>query len=222
MNAAPTTIGSAETLADATTLMGERGLKRLPVVDKQGKLVGMLSRADILHSVAEVFPRDEHELAGSPATPKVAREVMRVDAPVVREDDRLPAVIDAICSTRLNRAIVVDGADRVVGVVSDAAVVKALGPAAKGIVASLMSKVGLGDAPDRPARDLMVTPACAVGPDATLAEVAKVMTEHRRKIVPVCDPAGRLLGIIDRADLLKATHAALADLSAPSDSDEED
>ena len=222
MNDAPTTIRSDETLAAATILMGERGLKRLPVVDGNGSLVGMLSRADILRAVAEAFPRDEAELATAPGTPRVAREVMRADYPVVRDDAGLPAVIDAICSTRLNRAVVVDSAGRVVGVVSDSAVVKALGPAARGIVAMLMSKVKLGDAPDRPARELMVTPAGNVGPDAPLSEVARVMTEHHRKIVPVTNAAGRLLGIIDRADLLAATHAALAGLATPSDSDEDD
>ena len=40
------------------------------------------------------------------------------------------------------------------------------------------------------------------------------MTEHRRKIVPVVDADGRLLGIIDRADLLRATQAALHNLTA--------
>ena len=40
------------------------------------------------------------------------------------------------------------------------------------------------------------------------------MTEHRRKIVPVVDSAGRLLGIIDRADLLNATHGALLELGS--------
>jgi CBS domain-containing protein len=59
----------------------------------------------------------------------------------------------------------------------------------------------------------MTTPAYSVEPDATLSEVARVMTEHGRKIVPVVDAEERLLGVIDRADLLHATHGALRDLT---------
>jgi len=72
------------------------------------------------------------------------------------------------------------------------------------------------------ARDLMVVPSLTVGPEAPLSQVARIMTEHRRKIVPVVDPTGRLLGIIDRADLLLATHAALRELTATGTVDDED
>jgi CBS domain-containing protein len=48
------------------------------------------------------------------------------------------------------------------------------------------------------------------------------MTERHRKIVPVVDAAGRLLGIIDRADLLNATHGALLELTAVAVVDEDE
>jgi CBS domain-containing protein len=85
-----------------------------------------------------------------------------------------------------------------------------------------MRGVGLSNAPKVAARDLMVTPTCAVQPDSALSEVARVMTEHHRKIVPVVDAAGRLLGIIDRADLLNATHGALLELTAVAVVDEDE
>jgi len=99
-------------------------------------------------------------------------------------------------------------------VLSDAAVLRALGSAGGGVVGALMRGVGISNAPQGGGSDLMVTPTCAVEPDAALSEVARVMTEHHRKIVPVVDAAGRLLGIIDRADLLNATHGALLELTA--------
>jgi len=42
------------------------------------------------------------------------RDVMRTDAPVVAVGASCPEVVDAVCSTRLNRAIVVDEAKLVV------------------------------------------------------------------------------------------------------------
>jgi CBS domain-containing protein len=146
---------------------------------------------------------------------------MHADAPVVAADAQLPQVVDVVCSTRLNRAVVVDEGNRPIGMLTDAAVLRALGEAGRGVVGALMRGVGLSNAPKVSAQDLMVTPTYAVEPDAPLSSVARVMTEHRRKIVPVVDADGRLLGIIDRADLLRATHAALRNLAeTATDADE--
>jgi CBS domain-containing protein len=147
---------------------------------------------------------------------------MRTDAPVVAADAPLPEVVDAVCSTRLNRAVVVDDENRVIGVISDAAVLGALGPGGGGVVGALMRGVGLADGPRVTARDLMGTTTHSVTADEALSAVARVMTEHRRKIVPVVDAEGHLLGVIDRADLLQATHDALRELTATAVVDEED
>jgi CBS domain-containing protein len=48
------------------------------------------------------------------------------------------------------------------------------------------------------------------------------MTEHRREIVPVVDADGRPLGIIDRADLLRATLAPLHNLTITGQMDEDE
>jgi CBS domain-containing protein len=221
MTTDPVTVAPTATLAEATRLLSERHQKRLPVVEPDGRLLGMLSRADILRAVAEAFPSREREATASAPTPLLARDAMRSDAPVVAAGAELPQVVDAVCSTRLNRAIVVDEAGRVVGVVSDAAVLRALGDAGGGVVGALMRGVGISNAPKAAARDLMTTPACSVEPDATLSQVARVMTENRRKIVPVVDGEGRLLGVIDRADLLHATRGALGELTDVSADEEE-
>jgi CBS domain-containing protein len=218
----PVTLSPTATLAEATRLFSERHLKRLPVVDKSGVLMGILSRADVLRAVAEAFPRRENFAALPPGGARSARDVMRLDAPVVRDDADLPAVLDAVCSTRLNRAVVVDSTQRVIGVISDAALLRALGPDSGGVVGTLMGKVGLGGRHEGVARELMVAPALSVAPEAPLSEIARVMTEHRRKVVPVTDAADRLLGVVDRADLLAATGAALFELTTTQTIDEEE
>ena len=53
------------------------------------------------------------------------------------------------------------------------------------------------------AEDLMTCPAITIGPDATLAAAARLMTAHHVRSLPVTDPAGRLLGIVSRRDLLR-------------------
>jgi CBS-domain-containing membrane protein len=53
------------------------------------------------------------------------------------------------------------------------------------------------------AAELMTAPAVTVGPDATVTEAARLLHRHGIKRMPVVDPAGPLLGIVSRADLLK-------------------
>jgi CBS-domain-containing membrane protein len=52
------TIGSDSTLAQATKLMTERKVKRLPVVDHKGGLIGIVSRAHLI----KVFLRSNEEI----------------------------------------------------------------------------------------------------------------------------------------------------------------
>ena len=56
----------------------------------------------------------------------------------------------------------------------------------------------------------------------SLAEAAQVMVAHPRKVLPVVDDDRRLLGIVDRADLLHAASGALAELDAIAVEDDED
>jgi CBS domain-containing protein len=52
------TVSPEATLSDAARLMHQRGVKRLPVVDRAGLVVGIVSRADLLR----VFLRPDHEI----------------------------------------------------------------------------------------------------------------------------------------------------------------
>jgi CBS-domain-containing membrane protein len=70
MSAPPVTIGPDETLAAAARLLGRRAVKRLPVVDSGGRLVGIVSRRDLL----TVFLRDDAALAADVAA-ALAREM---------------------------------------------------------------------------------------------------------------------------------------------------
>ena len=58
--------------------------------------------------------------------------------------------------------------------------------------------------PERRAREVMVAPAVTVGEDADLGEVARLLMEYRIKRVPVVAAGGRVVGIVSRADLVRA------------------
>ena len=59
-----------------------------------------------------------------------------------------------------------------------------------------------GKHPARTAGELMTSPAITIHPDATIPAAARLMNQHHIKRLPVVDPAGILIGIVSRRDLL--------------------
>jgi len=207
------TIQPDASLADAAHLMVTRSLKRLPVVDASGTLLGMLSRLDLLRTQAEVYPRPVPEFTPHPG--QTIGEVMRTDVPVVGQSATLAEVLDAVVATRLNRVIVVDEERRPVGIVTDAELLRRLSPEDHpSVVRILMARLPfihlspeeqhrLEHAMGRTAEELMEDQIPTVPTTTPLGEAIGVMLRGRRKILPVVDDQGRLLGAADRADLLR-------------------
>jgi CBS domain-containing protein len=135
------------TLKEAVNLLriakkGEEkvGLKGLPVLDKEGKLVGMLSMTDILKAVHPSymdlmnignFTWDGmvESLAKSVADKKV-ESVMSKEVITVREDDPLMECVDLVIKNNIRRLPVVDMTGKVVGMLYERdiffAIVKAM------------------------------------------------------------------------------------------------
>jgi CBS-domain-containing membrane protein len=214
------TVGPEAKLADVAHLMVARALKRVPVVEPGDRLLGIVSRSDLLRTRSDAYPRSAGE---DPApTGRTIGEVMRADVPVVARTAALPAVLDAVVSTRLNRAIVVDEARRVVGVVTDAELLRRLSPEDHPNVARVLmrrlpfvhqrpaDRRDLAPALGKTAEDLMDPDLPTAPADMPLGEAIETMLKSRRKILPVVDADGRLLGAADRADLLR-TLVALED-----------
>jgi CBS domain-containing protein len=53
------------------------------------------------------------------------------------------------------------------------------------------------------AGEVMTTGAATIRPDATAAEAARLMVEHRISGVPVVDAGGQLVGIVTEGDFLR-------------------
>ena len=74
MTSPPVTIGPDEPVQHAAFLMYDRGVNRLPVVDKVGHLVGIVSQIDVL----SIFIRPDEEIRRE-VTERVIRERFRMD-----------------------------------------------------------------------------------------------------------------------------------------------
>jgi CBS domain-containing protein len=53
------------------------------------------------------------------------------------------------------------------------------------------------------AADIMTTNVKTVPPDASVAEVARVLADHGISAAPVCDDKGKVLGMLSEGDLLR-------------------
>jgi len=60
------------------------------------------------------------------------------------------------------------------------------------------------------ARDLMSAPAVTVTPNTPVKDIATLLTQSGINRVAVTDPEGRLLGLVSRGDIVKATMGRVA------------
>jgi len=214
MTTNPITVRATTPLPRIADVMTHRRLKRLPVVDDSGALVGIVTRVDLLRTAAgssehrEPIPR-EIGLAGDTPLSKI----MRRDIPTVHPDTPLPEVFQAIVSSRLNRALVVDGECHLVGLVTDAELLERLAPSLRpSALRSLMHRIpfahpkGAGatehHARAQCAADLMIRDVPTTTEETLLSNAIARMLRGSHKVLAVVDAGRHLVGIVDRADLL--------------------
>lgn len=213
MTSDPLTISSHTPLAQAAATMAAHDLKRLLVVDEQGRLVGMVSRSDLLATVVEGLRQHPAEPLRLPAgAPRTIGEMAIYDVPTVRPDTSLAETLDRLLETDRRRVVVVEG-DRVVGIITDGDVIRRAGRRVRpGVLRALAAWFGGGGRPDelevvtrgRIAADVMTSQVVMVTTDTPISEAIRLIIDHRVKRLPVVDGEGRLVGLVGRAGVLAA------------------
>lgn len=146
-----------------------------------------------------------------------ASDIMVTQVVTVAPDAPVREVAKLMVERRISGLPVVDGGGKVVGVVSEGDLIRRpeLGTDEQ---PSAWLRIFLS-ADDRArdfvkthglrARDVMSGPAIAVSPEATLAEVVRLLERHHIKRLPVVDH-GKLVGLLTRTDMLRALLARQA------------
>jgi CBS-domain-containing membrane protein len=128
---------------------------------------------------------------------------------VVTVDEHTPfkEITQLLADCHISAMPVLDPDARVVGVVSEADLLRKeefpQGPPGARLFEGRRRRATRAKATGDTAVELMTAPAITVGPDASVAEAARRLHRHHIKRLPVLDPAGPLVGIVSRADLLK-------------------
>jgi CBS domain-containing protein len=122
----------------------------------------------------------------------------------VRRDATFKDMAAMLRRSRISAFPVVDDARRVIGVVSEAdlLVKEAVQADGTSVLAALRHLREEDKAAGITAGDLMTSPAVTIGPDAPVAEAARLMYDRRVKRLPVVSSGDLLLGIVSRVDVL--------------------
>ncbi len=197
------TVLENESLGLATSRMVKYGMKRLPVVDSEGKLVGVLSRLDILRQVAQTSY--EVPIAHMPTgSVRLVTDIMSSEIPIINQDDDLSLIVEKFSKTESHRLIVVNQDGKAIGLISDSDVVARVQPHQRRGILEALKNIGKPPAGKETAFDLMSPGPLTVAPEITVVEALKMMLADARKWMVVVNEKGHPLGLVDRQMMLEA------------------
>ena len=140
----------------------------------------------------------------------LVKQIMQVNVQTVSPDDPVAKVARMIMLHRIAGIPVVDERGRVVGIISEQDILKAMFPSYSEFIESSMSHRDFEDMEDRyldvskkKVRDLMKSPVFSIGPDTPVLKAASMMIIKRIRRIPVMD-GDRLVGIVSQGDVHKA------------------
>jgi CBS domain-containing protein len=133
------------------------------------------------------------------------QDVMTRDVTCAHEDTPYKELVRLLASRRVSALPVVDNRGRVLGVVSEADLLRKQEQPARPVARLLLTRRRRRErakAEATVAAELMTRPAVTVDQLATVTEAARRMHRAGVKRLPVVDVVGRLVGIVSRVDLL--------------------
>jgi CBS domain-containing protein len=133
------------------------------------------------------------------------RDVMSTDVVTVGKTTSYKQVARLMTEHKVNALPVVTKNDHVVGMVSEADVLRKEERRFRRLVSGLSGRARRErtKAEARTAAGLMTSPVITTHPDASLASAARLMSVHHIRRLPVLDASGTLIGIVSRRDLLR-------------------
>ena len=135
MTPCPVTARASATLREAIGIMVDRGVSALPVVDDDGKPLGVLSQSDIVihdrnkhaHTVPEYYTTTDLLTGGRRLLAKFSidsqdttpvRDVMTPTVFAVRPEDPVTRVVGDMVAFKIHRLFVIDKVGALIGVIS--------------------------------------------------------------------------------------------------------
>jgi CBS domain-containing protein len=203
-------------VTEAVDLMLKNKIKRLPVVNAEGILAGILSRLDVFRTITreaphwEVMGRREVALENL----RYVSDIMRRDTQTVPPEAPAEEVIRIIDTDDIQRVAVVAADGQLLGLIADHDLLAAFAGRGQGFWEYLACRLTHRDRADCPgdlrrslqektAADVMQTGLVMVGENTPVEEAIRLMVAKRLKRLPVVDADGRYRGMISREEVLR-------------------
>lgn len=209
------TVREDEAASQAIEMMNQHDLKRLPVVDASGTLVGVITRLDVFRAAVSGPPEEaatsETCYVQWEGIPRV-RDCMKRETGSVGRDTSMDEVLRTLDERSVQRLAVVDEDNHLLGLLTDRDILAAIGHRPEGLVRGIIDRLPLPGRRQRAttaitldttAAEIMETELITVTEDATLEDALRLMVEHSLKRLPVIDRDGRYRGMVSRNDLLR-------------------
>lgn len=138
----------------------------------------------------------------------LAQDVMTKDVITIQKYDDVMHVAGILSEKNISGLPVVDKENKVIGIITQADILSMVGVRKEHTFKDLLKHMLGKPLPERKAgdivADIMASPAVSIKPDANIAEATQMMDEKKIRRLVVVDDKNVLLGIISRADILKA------------------
>jgi CBS domain-containing protein len=187
----PPTLEPEATIVDAVKMMIDAGYRSIPVVKKNNKLVGIISRTDIIRLVPKIT-----SVASIPV-----EDVMTSEPEVVEENSPVEYALDLMRKLGEMSAPVVDENRRLSGIIHMKDIAKAIwrekDRASLGELAGEKRKIEIL------VKEIMGNPVY-VEEESTLGDAVEEMIKYHSSICGVVDKNMRPIGIISQRDVIEA------------------
>lgn len=194
-------IQPSKTIKAAAYAMLKRNIGSLLVIERNGKLHGIITKMDLIRAFAEKY-RGKFKVS----------DYMIERVPTVHTTHSLYYVISLMGESGLGKVVVVDE-DRVVGVITKADIMFVNIGGLASSTFRLIRRVGFLDKGFNNimgiyalplASDVMTPNPITIESNEDLALAADIMVKHRLGTLPVVDKEGRLLGLLTKDTIIKA------------------
>jgi CBS domain-containing protein len=202
------TVDATDSLGTAMERMVAQGLKRLPVLDGDGRLAGWISRVDVLRTLAyHQLPSMDRPAAAAGSS---IAELMYSEVAAAGAEADLEAILRIMEEGPYRRVVVVDGDERPLGIITDGDLLRrsrerespGLAARLRSLITGKREDVGFLGGGER-AVELMSAPAIVIAREGSLDEALGLMLTYGIKRLPVVDGDGRLVGLLGRGRLLR-------------------
>ncbi|MFZ2198138.1 MAG: CBS domain-containing protein [Thermodesulfovibrionales bacterium] len=129
-----------------------------------------------------------------------AHDIMTRRVFSVKKDTPLKEVAELMAKEKISGLPVLEDDDKVAGIISEKDFLASIGSEDKTHLMAFDSECLQG----QKAEDIMTSPAITVAEDASFFEISNIFIQKNINRVPVIDSEGKMLGIVSRADIVRA------------------